>query len=421
MTHQKAHSEPITLIGLDEARARGSQVEAANTLEGNPHALEIGLQGSEAENAAAKAQVEPVARAVASLKVARTRREQFDPVLEMAAKSWVASEKEAKRTQAEVDERRRMLPLLPFGSGVVFLLLMIIAAAEFVLNRAAFEITGEDSLNIDVLAVAVGVGLVAAAHFLGIALRRIVDRVPGAALSPAALLVASVGGALVIAILSINTLREAFFAESELPVPGGALAWLQVFLLWVAVALSAAHAHPLKENLTRVRSHATAQRKSFEKARSEWAGLFDKHAEAHSRTWAVVAAGAADADIQLAHTERARQAFAQGAKSALPLARIEPNRIGKAWHDWLDRNPVELQTPAVLSEVLKLIAQMNDETELTTDLRSREDPVHPVDGCSLETPITGPSSSAGEVSEMARDAVDLSDLENEFDQLRAGK
>lgn len=418
---QKPPSEPITLISLDEARARGSQIQTPDAIDKNPHTLEIELQGLEAESAAARSQVESVTKAVASLTTARTRREQFDPIYMRSAESWVAAEKEVKRTEDEIDERRRMLPLLPFGSGVVFLILLVIAAAEFVLNRAAFEITGEDSLNIDVLAVAVGVGLVTAAHFLGIALRRLVDRLPGTALSPVALLVASVGGSLLIAILAINALREAFFAESELPVPGGALAWLQVFLLWVAVALSAAHANPLRENLTRTRVAATTQRKVFEKTRSEWTGLFNKHAEAHARTWAAVAGAAADADIQAAHTERARQAFAQGANGALDPAEPTPNRIARSWSQWLDQNPMDLATPTVLVEAEKLIAQVTSEAALTTR-RPEADATTSQGETDEATDHRQPADESASEDDINHDEqVDLSLLESEFDQIEVGQ
>ena len=363
-----AAGELISGIPLEECGPLGEHVAATaakhDLLANDPSAREIEAQGAQSVSLTLKALCSSVNSDAAELARLTERRMLFEPILKEATRRVVQSARLLRSFGDELQQVRHRLPLLSNGSPfLVFLVLVAIAVGEFVLNRAAFKITGESAVNVDILAMALGVAQVAAAHEGGKAVRRLADRLSSTLATPA-LVVASVVPALLIAAGSVAGLRTAFFSESAIDVPSGWLLLLQVFLLWVAVALAIAHSQPLRAESARLAEEVRSDQAKLSELQGRWCELRTAELLAEATMRTTVTKACADMAVQQDHTVRQVQRFASGVQAATGApASVEPSAVDDlgvltTWQGWLAAHPIPSATPSVVEELDRLLQEV---------------------------------------------------------------
>ncbi|GMU78967.1 MAG: hypothetical protein AMXMBFR46_17600 [Acidimicrobiia bacterium] len=279
----------------------------------DPIAAEVEKQGVQSRNLDSAAKSDSVNKALTDHAVKSEAVRLLVPELKAEAREAVLADHSLRTFEAEIEKVTWRLPLLTEGSAVLmWIVLLVIALGEFVLNRFAFEITGEDQMNVDVLAITAGVALVAGAHSGGYALRRLFDRLDGAKANPVSLVLSSVLLALGLAVFGIGGLRSAFFAEEGATVPSGWLMGLQAFLLWVAVVMSMAHASPLRNELIRRKEVAADARQRLAEIKGRWLSMRRAELDAEAACRTVMAQACWSYHVQDLHTDRQSLRYAAG-------------------------------------------------------------------------------------------------------------
>lgn len=360
-------SIPITGLTIEECRQLGGEsakvTVAHDDLTHDPIWCGILVQGGQAEQSSLRTSVGPVNVARTALGDARERRRLHEGQLLVQARALVraGSDRDAFRQEmgnagwfAETD--------LP--TPALLFLFVAIALGEWVFNRAAFVITGEDALSVDVLAATVGVGLVSTAHLAGGAARRLLDdhvRTRGAKLA------AGAGAAVVVAaalgVAGINVLRSTFFAEDAPEVPSGGMVLLQVFLLLVAVVASMVHANPTAKTQRTLDDAYDDALDAYEEAKDAWLALRASEREAEAALRSRLVEATAMAGIQSLQTARELFAFGDAVQAGVETPVVAPfvsvvrhREIGR-WEAWLDGHPFDEDVP-VVEELAALLAQV---------------------------------------------------------------
>lgn len=261
----------------------------------------------------------------------------------------VIQEHEAQRQVDEQQARAQTvnLSLVEDAPSWIFVVLIaVIMIGEWVLNRVPLEVAGDRAFETNLLAAALAVGLVAAAHLGGIGVKRSLVRANGDS-RPAVHHLVLCGAllALLLAAISMSGVRVAYFNsplhEGDLDPPWLWLLLLQAFLLTVATLLSMAHDTPMRAELTRRQDllddaidRVAAAKAALERARA-------RHVDARFELRAVAGKALTEVQVQAAHTQRGLAEFSAGFQAALgrpvpygqpldgPMPAIE------AWEAWL--------------------------------------------------------------------------------------
>lgn len=234
-----------------------------------------------------------------------------------------------------------------------------LAFGEYVLNRVAFVTTGESSTNVDIMAIALGIGLVAAAHLGGVAVRRLVDRFDGVRLTRVHLVLASIVGSLLLASIAVAGLRSAYFSHEDEDVPTLMLFLLQFFLLWVALGVSMGHYNPNRKELSRLERERQDAQEDLQASCATWATSRSAELAAREALCRDVAVLVQNVRVQQEHTERQIAAFAMGvqetSKRQIDLdpsgETVEPPRITRL-AAWVDEQVV----PPVATDLAETLA-----------------------------------------------------------------
>ena len=257
-----------------------------------------------------------------------------------------------REEQREVDEQKARaktvnLSLVEDAPSWIFVVLIaVIMIGEWVLNRVPLEVAGDSRFQTDLLAAALAVGLVAAAHLGGIGVKRSLVRANSDS-RPATPHLVLCGAllALALAAISMSGVRVAYFNsplhEGDLDPPWLWLLLLQAFLLTVATLLSMAHDTPMRAELTRRQDllddaidRVAEAKVALERARA-------RHVDARFELRAIAEKALTEVQVQAAHTRRGLAEFTAGFQTVLgrpvpygqPLD--EPVPAIETWETWL--------------------------------------------------------------------------------------
>lgn len=280
-----------------------------------------------------------------------TERKAFDGVSHAELELWdaVVEEHEAKREVDEQEQRAKTvnLSLVEDAPSWIFgVLIGVIVIGEWVLNRVPLEVAGDSRFETNLLAAALAVGLVAAAHLGGVGVKRALVRANGDD-RPATHHLVMCGAllALALAAISMSGVRVAYFDSplhgSDSNPPWLWLLLLQVFLLTVATLLSMAHDTPMRAELSRRQDllddafdRVDAAKVGLKRARAA-------HVDARFELRTVTVKALTDVQVQAAHTARGLAEFSAGFQAALgrPVRSVKPESGSltavAAWEAWL--------------------------------------------------------------------------------------
>lgn len=231
--------------------------------------------------------------------------------------------------QAEREHARgsALLPAVP--SWLVYPFLALIALGEWQLNRAPLEVAGTDVLGTDILAAVAGAGMVLVVHLIGVGVRRCVDRAVRWKHQPSGwhyLVLLSGILAVLLAVWGLHELRGEYFAGVDQISGHGALAQLQLFLLWTGALLSLDHHNPTLHEFKRSAKLVARRERAFENATKELTKTAQETDKARNNHRQVVHELCERLAINTEHTVRSLEAFASGVQRATE----QPHQIDAA-------------------------------------------------------------------------------------------
>lgn len=322
---------PEPIVGLDleqayelgrragEVRAKAADSEAATDGEDaeDPGVVHVEAQGEQSVLLTVGERTAEVDRAVADERKAQMSKQAASHHLHDAVEAQVRAE-QAVGVQQERAEQYNGSLLEDAPSWLLFVVIGGIAIAEWVLNRAPFNLAGDDQLGTDLLAATVGIGLVAAAHLGGVGLKRTLVPVNGA--RRAALhhqVMVGVLFALVLAVVAIGGMRAAFFAQEGIEVSWAWMMIVQAFLLSVATLLSMAHDAPMRAELSRLEEIRDDANDEVTGALAAYEAACEALDDAAARSRTVRTRAICEVGVQDVHTTRAWAEYAAGLQEAM--------------------------------------------------------------------------------------------------------
>lgn len=347
----RSAAEQIELIRLDRCRPQGQEVaEVARRhadLSEDPNVRTLIEAGRQADLAVLLERTP----ALDSCEAEVSRADRAVAEAEAKATAAATDRAEAAHKLKEHDAVLRRSPRFPLledvPSWAVMVLLAMIALGEWRLNRAPLEVVGDDAAGTDLLAAVLGVGLVTAAHLAGVGLRRLLDRRVdwGRGISSwhhLSMLTAVLG--MVVVAVALHHLREAFFEHVTAVAGHTPLAFVQGFLLWVAVLLSMAHDNPMRGELRRREQDLEHAQVAEDEALATLRRASDDRDDRRAAYRSMIAEMLAQIAMQQRHTARQLSEFAAGVQDGVgepvraPSLPEEDQLRVAAWRSWIERH-----------------------------------------------------------------------------------